>query len=426
MSYTTWFPKLAAIGLLALLSVGSVTSAEAQFGRRLKDAVKRTAEDKAIQKATEEESKAIDSALSGGGEAARPADSATAPGEGAAAAPASGEANAAPAEAAPAEAAGKPAALKPGEGAWVNYDFVPGTSAVFVDDFTKDNVGDFPRRLEFIDGNMEIAEWQGTRYLRVTSLPGRLAIVLPEALPTRFTLEFDATTESSGNYIIFKFDEKAAEDVRFRWHQGKGHGGVFGGSKQSLGMTPNPIKEGELFRGRVMADGKYAKVYINETRVGNIPNAEIGRSKKILVEIPGTAEEPTLVGNISIMAGGRKLYDALAEKGRVATQGIYFDTGSDRIRPESSPTLKEIGTMLKEHPELKLTIEGHTDNVGAPPANLTLSEKRAAAVRQQLVDTYQIDGARLQAKGLGQTKPAGSNDTPEGRQQNRRVELVKS
>jgi hypothetical protein len=116
MSYATWFPKLAAIGLLALLSVGSVTSAEAQFGRRLKDAVKKTAEDKAIQKATEEESKAIDSALSGG-EPARPADSATAPGEGAAAAPAAAEANAAPAGAPPAETAGKPAALKPGEGA---------------------------------------------------------------------------------------------------------------------------------------------------------------------------------------------------------------------------------------------------------------------------------------------------------------------
>jgi hypothetical protein len=72
MSYAAWFPKLAAIGALALLSAGSVTSAEAQFGRRLKDAVKRTAEDKAIQKATEEESKAIDTALSGGGEPARP------------------------------------------------------------------------------------------------------------------------------------------------------------------------------------------------------------------------------------------------------------------------------------------------------------------------------------------------------------------
>jgi len=82
--------------------------------------------------------------------------------------------------------------------------------------------------------------------------------------------------------------------------------------------------------------------------------------------------------------------------------------------------------MLKEHPELKLVIEGHTDDVGKPDANQGLSEKRANAVRQYLVDTHQIEGARLQAKGLGQTKPVGSNETPEGRQNNRRVELVKS
>jgi OmpA-OmpF porin, OOP family len=104
---------------------------------------------------------------------------------------------------------------------------------------------------------------------------------------------------------------------------------------------------------------------------------------------------------------------------------LLADTGSDAIRQESAPTLKEIGTMLKDHPELKLTIEGHTDNVGKPETNQTLSEKRAAAVRQYLIDNYQVDAARLEAKGLGQSKPAASNDSAEGRQQNRRVELVK-
>jgi outer membrane protein OmpA-like peptidoglycan-associated protein len=181
-----------------------------------------------------------------------------------------------------------------------------------------------------------------------------------------------------------------------------------------------------VFPVRVMVDGSYAKVYVGDKRVGNSPNAKLGRSNKILFKVSADEKNPLFITNVKVAAGGKKLYEALAEKGRVATQGIYFDTGSDRIRPESSGTLKEIGTMLKEHPELKLTIEGHTDNVGAAPVNQTLSEKRAAAVRQYLVDTYQIDGARLQATGLGQTKPAASNDTPEGRQQNRRVELVKS
>jgi outer membrane protein OmpA-like peptidoglycan-associated protein len=203
-------------------------------------------------------------------------------------------------------------------------------------------------------------------------------------------------------------------------------GGVFGASHQAQGSTPSALPEGAPFRGRIMADGKYVKVYINDTRVANIPNADLGRSNKIAIEVPGKEDLPTMLTNLSVMAGGKKLYDALAESGRVATQGIYFDTGSDRIRPESTPTLKEIGAMLNEHPDLNLTIEGHTDNVGSAASNQALSEKRAAAVRQFLIDNYSVDAARLTAKGLGSTKPAGSNDTPEGRQNNRRVELVKA
>ena len=318
------------------------------------------------------------------------------------------------------------AALKPGEGAWVNYDFVPGARPLFVDDFAKDNVGDFPRRLEFLEGNMEVAEWKGGRYLRVTSWPGKFAIKLPEQLPERFTVEFDVTPGYNSNWIILKFAEKSEDDVRFRLYGGKGEGGVFGAKHQSQGQTVQPIADGELFRARIMADGRYVKVYMNDTRVANIPNAELGRSNMITVEVPAKVDAPVFFTNLNVMAGGKKLYDAIAAEGRVATQGIYFDTGSDRIRPESTPTLKEIAAMLSEHADLKLTIEGHTDNVGQAAANQALSEQRAEAVRQSLITTFGVDASRLTAKGLGATKPAASNETPEGRQQNRRVELVKN
>jgi outer membrane protein OmpA-like peptidoglycan-associated protein len=109
----------------------------------------------------------------------------------------------------------------------------------------------------------------------------------------------------------------------------------------------------------------------------------------------------------------------------VSTHGILFATGSATIEGESTPTLKEIGDMLTAHPDLKLTIEGHTDNVGAASANQTLSEQRAAAVKDYLVAKFGVDGARLVTKGFGATKPAAPNTTAEGRQNNRRVELVK-
>jgi OmpA-OmpF porin, OOP family len=410
------FSLIASAAALLVIS-GAATPAEAQFGKKLKGALKQHAEDKAVQKAVEKEDQAIDAATTGGGGADSAAGAATAPAAPAAAAgetaPAGGAATAAP-------GGDKAEALKPGEGAWANYDFKPGERVLYADDFTGDEVGDFPKRMEFKEGALEIVEWQGARYLRATS-DSKFYLTLPEVLPERFTMEFDYTIPAGEVWISFGDANKRVE------FGGDGSTTVY---NQETKITANgqvaDNERSKLRKGRVLADGKYVKVYLDDTRVLNVPNADLGRADKILFYTDADVKTPSLFGNFRVAAGGKKLYDALADKGRVATQGIYFDTGSDRIRPESTPTLKEIGAMLKDHPELKLTIEGHTDNVGSAESNQALSEKRAAAVRQFLIDSYQVDAARLQAKGLGQTKPAGSNDTPEGRQNNRRVELVKS
>ncbi len=413
-------PLLASAAALLVIS-GAATPAEAQFGRKLKDALKQNAENKAVQKAVEKEDKAIDAATTGGTDSAK-ADSAKADSAKADSAKADPAAPPAAAGAAPASAPGAdtPESLKPGEGAWANYDFKPGERVLYADDFTADEVGDFPKRMEFKEGALEIVEWQGARYLRATS-DSKFYLTLPEVLPERFTMEFDYTIPAGEVWISFGNENKRIE------FGGDGTTTVY---NQDTKITANgqvaDNERGKLRKGRVLADGKYVKVYVDDTRVLNVPNADLGRADKILFYTDADVKTPSLFGNFRVAAGGKKLYDAIAAKGRVATQGIYFDTGSDRIRPESTPTLKEIGAMLKDHPELKLTIEGHTDNVGSAASNQALSEKRAAAVRQFLIDSYQVDAARLQAKGLGQSRPAGSNDTPEGRQNNRRVELVKS
>jgi outer membrane protein OmpA-like peptidoglycan-associated protein len=313
------------------------------------------------------------------------------------------------------------AALKPGEGAWANYDFVPGDRTIFDEDFSQDGVGDFPRRLEFKNGNMEVVDWQGGHYLRSAenSAGGSsFAIPLPEVLPERFTVELHYASGGS-NYASLKF---ATESDLNYMVMANGDAGIRGGEVSSVGSGCECTDK--FYQLRLMVDGHYAKVYVNETRVANVPNANLGRSNKILVELPWNGTK--MLGSIRVAAGGRKLYDALVEKGRVATHGILFDTGSDQIQPESTPTLKEIGQMLTQHLDLKLTIEGYTDNIGEPSANQSLSERRAAAVKLYLVEKAGVDPARLATKGFGASKPAGSNDTPEGRQNNRRVELVKS
>ncbi len=256
------------------------------------------------------------------------------------------------------------------------------------------------------------------------SAQGKFFIPLPETLPERFTLEFDLT--GNGNAMMLTFDGKE-HDSAGRMEFGEYFGRLRSGEIDAEGQFGNGVKTGEqVVHVAISVDGQHVKAYVNEKRVFNAPNANLGRGNRIFVNMNGwSADSPRMIANVRIAAGGKKLYDALSEKGRVATQGVLFDTGSDRIRPESTPTLKEIGAMLKDHPDLKLVIEGHTDDVGAAASNQSLSEKRAEAVRRYLVETYGVDKDRLQAKGFGASKPSAGNDTPEGRQQNRRVELVR-
>jgi outer membrane protein OmpA-like peptidoglycan-associated protein len=117
--------------------------------------------------------------------------------------------------------------------------------------------------------------------------------------------------------------------------------------------------------------------------------------------------------------------EQLEEGGRIVTHGIYFDVSSDQIKGESYKTLADIGQMLIDDAGLKLAIEGHTDSDGDDASNMGLSKRRAEAVKKYLVETYKVDGARLEAMGMGETKPIDANTTPEGKANNRRVELVK-
>jgi outer membrane protein OmpA-like peptidoglycan-associated protein len=120
-----------------------------------------------------------------------------------------------------------------------------------------------------------------------------------------------------------------------------------------------------------------------------------------------------------------KIAPALAKDKRVAVYGIYFDFASATLKPASTPVLEEIAEALKANPDWSLTIEGHTDSVGGAGYNLDLSTRRSAAVEDALVTRYHIAAQRLSTAGYGFTRPKASNDTPEGRALNRRVELVR-
>jgi OOP family OmpA-OmpF porin len=166
------------------------------------------------------------------------------------------------------------------------------------------------------------------------------------------------------------------------------------------------------------------------TTTGTMPIGN-GRSLWLQVDVANSGEmysltiveEGDMKQEVEFTAGD--LAEALKTKGSIAIRNILFDTGKATIKPESAGALAIIADVLKADEALKVEIQGHTDDVGAPAANLKLSQDRAAAVKAYLVSTGGIAAARLTTAGLGDTKPVTDNATEEGRTQNRRVELVK-
>lgn len=130
---------------------------------------------------------------------------------------------------------------------------------------------------------------------------------------------------------------------------------------------------------------------------------------------PGTGESE----------GAKALEKALSQDKKVDIYSIYFSFNSDKLRDESQPTLKDIADVMRRHPDWKLQVNGHTDAIGGDQFNLDLSKRRAAAVKNALVQQYKIGGDRFSTSGYGKSQPKDTNDTLEGRARNRRVELMR-
>jgi outer membrane protein OmpA-like peptidoglycan-associated protein len=328
---------------------------------------------------------------------------------------------------------GSAARANPGEGAWANYDFVPGDKVLFVEEFTSDRVGNFPRRLRFIEGNTEIVQLDGARALRVNSR-GKFDVQLPQSLPERWTLEMDVFLSSFVNnfsvYVVDKSGKPLGEqEILVDAYSGTGiatfESLVRSGTQNIKSLqTEMRVLEKEFTPVRVFVDGGYVKVYVNEVRVANLPQGNLGRSELLRFDFSDVREQPIFLRRIHIAETERSLYDRLLADGRVQTQGIYFDPGKYELKPESTPTLTEIADALRQDSQMNLLVEGHTDNTGESEKNYELSERRAQAVFDYLILNEKISPQRLQFGGMGDSKPVADNSTPEGRQQNRRVELV--
>jgi OOP family OmpA-OmpF porin len=134
--------------------------------------------------------------------------------------------------------------------------------------------------------------------------------------------------------------------------------------------------------------------------------------------------KPMETGKVAASLNAADMAKGIANEGKVAVYGVYFDTGKAEVKPESKPALAEMAKMLQQEPKLKVFVVGHTDNQGELAQNVALSQKRAEAVARALAEGYKIDAKRLSPKGAASWAPLASNREEGGRQKNRRVELV--
>ena len=321
--------------------------------------------------------------------------------------------------------------------AYNNYDFIAGDTVVFEDVFTDDQTGEFPAHWNLGAGQAVMNAVGGQKALLITE--GNFAhvsplIKTPNYFGDAFTIEFDWYFNGSYGPHIYLYgntaDAKAANNVL----------GSITLDHEAAGVTVESknIDLGSPFADDIKGENHYnswhhvaiafkknqLKVYLDQYRVLVVPNLDI-TPHAFDIEGIGDVEKPIVLNNFRVARGagmnmlGQKFTDT-----KIVTHSINFDVNKAVIKPESMGALNGIVRIMKDNPEIKFEVGGHTDSDGDDAANKTLSQARADAVRTQLI-SMGIDGARLTAQGYGESKPIADNKTIEGKANNRRVEFVK-
>jgi OmpA-OmpF porin, OOP family len=173
------------------------------------------------------------------------------------------------------------------------------------------------------------------------------------------------------------------------------------------------------------------RMWINEEKLFDIPKGVPAGEimNQVYFEVGHTNynedQYSVYVSNVKVATGKPDARHKLVEEGKFSTTGILFDFQSAVIKPESYAVVKEIAGVLKENAGITIKVVGHTSADGDDKANMELSKKRSAAVKDMLVNEFGLDAARLESEGKGETQPVADNKTKEGKVLNRRVEFIK-
>lgn len=423
--------------LLALMTC-CISFTQAQLLKRITDRAQRKAEQKLDQKVD----KAIDDAVDG---KKKPKNSKSQ----------TGNEDGAVNDGTTGKSSGKAGSLK----SYSKFDFIPGEKILVEEDFSQDAIGDFPDKWNTNStGELVNVEGKTGKWLSLS----KDGVFMPEfitSLPENFTLEFEVMCNPDYSYYStpfhlymaalsnrkefqnYKFLGPARKEAVEVWIHpteaggSRGHSGfvVWDAGKEGMKNETNTAqfysKSNNYVKVSVWRQKQRLRVYLNEEKVWDVPRAfEADQKYNTLMFMTGRthhAEDRYLLRSLRLAVGTPDTRNKLITEGKFVTHGILFDVNSDRIKPESYGVLKDIAGVLSENSDVKVKIIGHTDSDGDDKSNMDLSKRRAAAVKAALSKEFNIDAARMEADGKGESQPADKNDTPTGKANNRRVEFIK-
>lgn len=328
------------------------------------------------------------------------------------------------------------------------FDFVPGDKVLYFDNFERLSIGDFPAEFN-TDASGEVvmvSEKQG-KWLSMTQNGAFIPESIKE-LPDNFTLEFEVgligelgnnNTGLALNFTTQK--DQLFQNVLFGWsssilylHPGADLASIqilpSSGENEINNDIPMPqwSVNGERFaKISIWRQKGRLRLYVNENKLIDSPRFFAENKPYNLAFSRRLFEDncEILMTNIRYAIAGEDTRSKLITEGRFVTNGILFDVNSDNIKPESGLVLKEMAQTLQENPTVRVKIIGHTDSDGDANTNLTLSQKRALAVKTALTSFYGIETERLETDGKGESEPLNKNANDTEKAQNRRVEFVK-
>lgn len=349
---------------------------------------------------------------------------------------------------------------KPSLQTYSKFDFMPGEKVIMQEDFMQDELGDFPAKWN-TNSTGELVNVEGTKgkWLSLT----KDGVFLPEfitALPENFTFEFHLLTNTEFSFYStafnvimanlpttkdfmkwgrFKHDPVSGIEVNFHpmnagSSQGRTGYNIYEKSNDS--EMKNETNTSQFFakvnnyaKISIWRQKQRLRVYMNEEKVWDLPRAMLAETTyNALIFAVAEFHKPEdryLISNLRLAVGAPDTRNKLITEGKFVTTGITFDVNSATIKPESYGTLKTIAQVLQDNADVRVKIIGHTDADGDDNSNMSLSKRRAEAVKAILSTDFGINSSRMESDGKGESQPVGDNKTPEGKANNRRVEFLK-